>query len=79
MMGHRTTEVIPTYSEVTKRDSVVMYNGKRYRAYVYVNPSKKKVVKTSYSDEGISVDNVYYDNVMHIVYTKDEKWSTDTI
>jgi len=66
MMGHRTTEVIPTYSEVTKRDSVVMYNGKRYRAYVYVNPSKKKVIKTSYSDEGISVDNVYYDNVMHI-------------
>jgi len=66
MMGHRSTQVIPTYTEVTKRDSVVMYNGKHYRAYVYVNPSKKKVVKTSYSDDGISMDNVYYDNVMHI-------------
>jgi hypothetical protein len=66
MMGRRSTEAIPTYTEVTKRDSVVMYNGKRYRAYVYVNPSKKKVVKTSYSDDGISIDNVYYDNVMHI-------------
>jgi len=66
MMGHKSTSVIPTYTEVTKRDSLVMYNGKRYRAYVYVNPSKKKVTKTSYSDDGLSVDNVYYDNVMHI-------------
>lgn len=62
----RTVEVIPTYTEVTKKDSVVMYNGTRYRAYVYINPSKKKVVKTSYSEDGISMDNVYYDNVMHI-------------
>lgn len=66
MMMGKHTEVIPTYTEVTKRDSVVMYNGKRFRAYLYINPSKKKVVKTSYSDDGISIDNVYYDNVMHI-------------
>lgn len=66
IMGRRSTEVIPTYTEVTKRDSVVMYEGKRYRAYVYVNPSKIKVVKTSYTDDGMSIDNVYYDNVMHI-------------
>ncbi len=62
----KTVEVIPTYTEVTKRDSVVMYNGTRYRAYVYINPSKMKVVRTSYSDEGLNIDNVYYDNVMHI-------------
>ena len=30
--------VVPTYTEVTKRDSVVTYNGTRYRAYVYINP-----------------------------------------
>lgn len=66
MMGHRVTKVIPTYTEVAKRDSVVMYSGKRFRAYVYINPSKKKVVKTSYTDDGMSMDNVYYDNVMHI-------------
>ncbi len=58
--------VIPTYTEVTKRDSVVTYNGARYRAYVYINPSKMKVIKTTYSEDGISMDNVYYDNVMHI-------------
>lgn len=58
--------IIPTYSEVTKRDSVVIYNGTRYRAYVYINPSKMRVIKTTYSEEGISMDNIYYDNIMHI-------------
>lgn len=58
--------VIPAYTEVTKKDSVVMYKGTRYRAYVYINPSKVKVIKTNYSEDGISMDNVYYDNVMHI-------------
>lgn len=59
-------EVIHTTTEVIKKDSVVMYNGTRYRGYVYINPSKMKVIKSSYTDEGISVDNVYYDNVIHI-------------
>lgn len=59
-------EAIPTYMEVTQKDSVVMYDGTRYRAYVYINPSKIKVLKTTYSEDGISMDNVYYDNVMHI-------------
>ena len=62
----KTMEVIPTYTEVTKKDTVVMYDGTRYRAYVYINPSKMKVIKTTVSEDGISVDNVFYDNVMHI-------------
>ncbi|WP_294480145.1 DUF4738 domain-containing protein [uncultured Bacteroides sp.] len=64
---------IPTYTEVTKRDSVVTYNGTRYRAYVYINPSKLKVLKTTYSEDGISMDNVYYDNVMHICVYEGKK------
>lgn len=66
-------EAIPTASEVIKKDSVVIYNGTRYRGYVYVNPSKMKVIKTGYSDEGISVDNVYYDNVIHICVYQGKK------
>lgn len=62
----REVQAIPTTSEVIKKDSIVMYRGSRYRGYVYINPSKMKVIKTAYSDEGISVDNVYYDNVIHI-------------
>ena len=62
---NREVEVIPTTPEVIQKDSIVMYKGTRYRGYVYINPSKMKVIKTSYS-EGISLDNVYYDNVIHI-------------
>lgn len=62
---NKEVEVIPT-TEVVKKDSVVMYKGTRYRGYVYINPSKMKVVRSSYSEGGISVDNVYYDNVIHI-------------
>ncbi len=65
--------VIPAYTEVTKRDSVVSYNGTRYRAYVYINPSKMRVIKTTYSEDGISMDNVYYDNVMHICVYEGKK------
>ena len=66
MFSGNALQVIPTYNEVTQKDSVVTFEGKRYRAYVYINPSKMKVISTSYSEDGISVDNVYYDNVMHI-------------
>lgn len=69
----KTLQVIPNYTEVTKKDTVVSYKGIRYRAYVYINPSKMKVTKTSYSDEGISVDNAYYDNVMHICVYEGKK------
>ena len=66
-------EIIPTYTEVTQKDSVVFYNGIRYRAYVYINPSKIKVVKTTYSEEGISMDKIYYDNIMHICIYESSK------
>lgn len=59
-------QVIPTTSEVIKKDSVVVYKGTRYRGYVYINPSQMKVIKTRFTEDGISVDNVYYDNVIHI-------------
>ena len=59
--------VIPAYTEV------VTYNGTRYRAYVYINPSKMRVIKTTYSEDGISMDNVYYDNVMHICVYEGKK------
>lgn len=52
--------------KVVKRDSVVFYNGERYHWYIDINPTKYKVVKTTYNDDGVSVDNVYYDNIIHI-------------
>lgn len=71
--ANRGVEVISTTPEVLKKDSVVMYKGTRYRGYVYINPSKMKVFKTSYSENGYSVDNVYYDNVIHICVYEGKK------
>lgn len=69
----KSIEAIPIYTEVTKKDSIVTYDGTRYRAYVYVNPSQKRVVKTTYSEDGISMDNVFYDNIMHICVYEGKK------
>ncbi len=66
-------QIIPTYNEVIKRDSVIVYDGTRYRGYVYINPSKKKVTRTSFSEDGIRVDNVYYDNIIHICVYEGKK------
>ena len=32
-----------------------------------------RVIKTTYSEDGISMDNVYYDNVMHICVYEGKK------
>ncbi len=63
---------VPVYTEVIKKDSVVMYDNTRYRGYVYINPSRIKVMRPGVSEEGLSVDNVYYDNTSFIfVYMKE--------
>lgn len=66
---HRVPKPI-TYNEVVKKDTVVYREGERYRCYIYVNPSKHKVYKQSYTNEGVAVENVYYDNVIHICVYK---------
>ena len=60
------TPRIMTYTHQVKTDSVVSYGGERYHWYIAINPTKYKVVKHTYSDAGVEVDNVYYDNIMHI-------------
>uniref|UniRef100_A0AB33JPQ2 DUF4738 domain-containing protein n=1 Tax=Prevotella sp. GTC17262 TaxID=3236797 RepID=A0AB33JPQ2_9BACT len=52
--------------QLIKRDSVVMYADERYHYYVQVNPTSYKVVKSSYNDDGVEVENVYYDNIVHL-------------
>lgn len=64
---------IPVYHEVIKKDSVVMYNNVRYRGYVYINPSKIKVMRPGMSEEGMGVDNMYYDNIIHICVYEGKK------
>ncbi len=53
-------------TEVVKRDTVVMYRGERYHCYVAINPTKYKVIRKTYNDDGVEVDNIYYDNIIHV-------------
>ena len=75
---HERPQVL-TYTEVVKTDSVVNYDGNRYHWYLAINPTKYKVHATSYSDDGVEVDHVYYDNIMHISVFKGAQklFSTD--
>jgi len=54
------------YTEVTNRDTVTTFNGTRYHSYITINPSSNKVYKTSFNDEGVAVQNCYFDNVIHL-------------
>jgi len=60
------TPKVLTYTHQVKTDSVVMFNGERYHWYIAINPTKYKVVKRTYNDNGIEVENEYFDNIMHI-------------
>lgn len=57
---------ILSVTEVVKKDSVIIYNGERYHLYIAVNPTKYRVVRSSYTDDGVEVETIYYDNIIHI-------------
>lgn len=52
--------------QLIKRDTVVTYGSERYHCYVQVNPTSYKVFSQSYNDDGVEVDNVYYDNIINL-------------
>lgn len=49
-----------------KRDTVVTDGEEKFHLYVQVNPTTYKVFKSSYNDDGVEVDNVYYDNIINL-------------
>lgn len=63
---HVQTKKSEQTKEVIQKDRIEFYKDVRYRGYVYINPSQIKVTRPTYSDEGFKMDNVYYDNVIHI-------------
>ena len=78
---HETPHALEVITHVVKKDSVVMYNGERYHWYIAINPTKYKVLRTTYNSDGVGVDNVYYDNIIHVsifkgatqIYSRDIK------
>lgn len=57
---------ILSLTDVLKKDTVVYYNGNRYHLYVAINPTKYKVVRHTLNEDGLEVENVYYDNIIHL-------------
>ncbi len=53
-------------NQLIKRDTVVTRSGERYHCYVAINPTSYKVTKSTYNDDGVEVDNIFYDNIIHI-------------
>lgn len=66
-------EVPETADEVVEKDSVIVYGGERFRGYAYINPARKKVVNMGVSEEGLPVENIYYDNIIHICIYQGKK------
>jgi len=57
---------IQQLSGVLKRDTVVFHDGRKYHLYIAINPTKYKVSRTTVNEDGLSVENVYYDNIIHL-------------
>lgn len=58
--------IILNQNKVIKRDTIVGYSDKKYHCYVQINPTTYKVYRTFYNDEGLEVENIYYDNIIHV-------------
>ena len=54
-------------NEEVSRDTILFSPaGERYHLYIKVNPTHYRVYQTTYTDEGLAAENVYYDNIIHI-------------
>lgn len=49
-----------------KKDTVMVSRGKHYHAYTQVNPTTYKVYRQVTNNDGLRVENVYYDNIVYI-------------
>lgn len=63
---HESKHSIPIITKVVKKDTVVMHNSERYHCYITINPTRYKVVNTTYNSDRVAVDNVYYDNIINL-------------
>lgn len=57
---------IQTLTEVLKRDTVIFKDGQRYHCYIAVNPTHYKVIYHTVNEDGLDVDEVFYDNIINI-------------
>ena len=66
IFSHEEPLTLTMVSEMQKKDSVVIFGGQRYHWYIAINPTRYRVAKTTYNDDGVGVENIYYDNIINI-------------
>lgn len=74
MFQKRAAPVNINQGKLIKTDTVVYRDNNKYHCYVQVNPTSYKVLRASYNDDGVEVDNAYYDNIVHLaIYNGNQK------
>ena len=58
--------IVLNQGKVIKSDTIVTYSGQKYHSYVQVNPTTFKVYRSFYNAEGMEIENIYYDNIIHV-------------
>ena len=56
--SNQKTDEVNVVQEKMQKDSIIVYDGVRYRGYVFINPSKYKVIRTSLDDNGMAIESV---------------------
>lgn len=56
---------------IIKTDTVVYAGGIKYDCTMSLEPTSDRVIKSSYNDDGIEVDNLYLDNMVRLEISKD--------
>lgn len=65
LFGNRATVVLNQQMTI-KRDTIVSHAEKKFHCYLQVNPTRYKVYRSFTNAEGIEIENVYYDNIIHV-------------
>ena len=58
--------VVLNQGQLVRRDTIVTFGAEKYHLYTQVNPTTYKVLKSTYNEDGVGVDNVYYDNIVNV-------------
>lgn len=66
LLFKNSTPSVLNQQKTIKRDTVITYGDKRYHCYIQINPTRYKIYRTFTNSEGLSVENIYYDNIIHI-------------
>lgn len=69
----KTSVVSINQQRLIKRDTIVYQGQQKYHCYVQVNPTTYKIIIPSYNDDGVEVDNIYFDNIVHLSIFNGEK------